>query len=106
MRRAKVVVTLGVEHEAQAAGVVAFAVQPRIGIGAGVVGRVAAFFAMKASGVSFSSRLTITGCVTLITGTTIIVGHETLMICSSPDEFAIDTEVFTREQVPGLGLFK
>lgn len=46
------VVTQGVPYVAQATGVIAFAVQPRIGIGAGVVGRVAALGTMKVRGIS------------------------------------------------------
>ena len=95
------VVAQGVAHVAQAAGVIAFAIQPRISVSAGVVGGVAAFFAMEVSGVSLATFTpTATTCITAV------VGYKTLVASPGLDQRAIDTEVLAREQVLRLGLLQ
>ena len=86
------VVGEGVAHVAQSAGVVAFAVQPCIGITVGFVRVIAAAFAFEVAAVA-----------AIVVA---VLAHEALVTGPSLDEGAVHAEVFAREQAFVLGLLQ
>lgn len=86
------VVSEGVAHVAQPTGVVAFAVKPSIGIGAGLVRVIAAAFAFEVAAVA--------AIVTAVFTT------EAFVTSPSLDECAVNAEVLAREQAFVLGLLQ
>lgn len=74
-----------VSHATQTAGIVAFAVQARIGVGAGCMRVVAALLALEVAAVA----------IVLFT----IFGHETLVASPSLNERAVHTEMLARKPV-------